>query len=146
MSGLKQFYMKNIKIFTIILVIIAIFVGYKCYTKYAAAQEAKKVTALLKQQQQEQKKIEGYRYGLELSEIPLLQFDNLSSVTAGLDDTPLSRIDFGTRGAFAKDELADIIRTDIKNIGESAQQVQTPSKMKDYLKYTAYGGQDISRL
>ena len=145
MSGLKQFYMKNIKIFTIVLVLIAILVGYKCYTKYTSAQEAKKMAEDLKKQQQQQQmedKKEGYRYGLELSEIARLQFDKPGSVTAGLYDTPLSRADFGTYGVTSEDPLENIIYGDIQNFGGSALEKQRKSKAKDLSEFTAYGGQN----
>ena len=37
MSGLKQFYLKHIRIFTIILVLIAAFIIYKCWEKKSKA-------------------------------------------------------------------------------------------------------------
>jgi hypothetical protein len=144
MSGLKQFYMKNIKIFTVILVLIAIFVAYKCYTKYTAAQEAKKMAAALKQKEKNESS-EYYRYGLELSEIARLQFDK-PSVTTGLYDTPLSRVDFGTYGVTSEDPLENIIYGDIKSFGGSAQEKQRRSKAKDLSEFTAYGGEDTSML
>lgn len=158
MSGLKQFYMKNIKIFTILLVLLAGFVAWKCISKYQAAQQLKKQAAAgaggkMPQGAGEkipqgaeagaQSDIEKYRYGAEITELAFTQFDK-PSVTSGLYDTPLSRADFATYGSYSKDPLANIIRNDIPNLGYSGQQEQSVSKMKIPLLYTAYGGDDYS--
>ena len=150
MSGLKQFYMKNIKIFTILLVLLAAFIAWKCISKYQAAQQAKALTKQGQVQVQVQGQVpnnkddEPYRYGAEISELAFTQFGK-DSVTTGLEDTPLSRVDFGTYGSYSKDPLANTIRNDIPNLGYSGQQEQSVSKMKIPLLYTAYGGDDYSR-
>ena len=142
MSGLKQFYMKNIKIFTIILVLLAAFIAYKCYTKYSSAQKAKKIATSSSSSSIPSEK---YRYGAELTELAFSKFMSPESATNGLDDTPLSRIDFGTYGSYSKDRLANIVRDDIPNLGYSGQQQQSVSEMNIPLLYTAYGGDDYSK-
>ena len=144
MSGLKQFYMKNIKIFTIILVLLAAFIAYKCYAKYSSAQKAKKIATSTSSSSSSMSG-ENYRYGAEITELAFSQFMNPESVTTGLYDSPLSRVDFGTYGSYSKDPLANIVRDDIPNLGYSGQQQQSVSKMKIPLLYTAYGGDDYSK-
>ena len=149
MSGLKKFYMKNIKIFTIILVLIALFVAYKCYTKYSSAQKAKKMASSSSSSSSSLSPSslgENYRYGSELSEIVQLQLLEGNPNLGGSEDSAITRLRPDVYGTFSEDPLADIIYKDIQNLGESGHISQLPSTVKDVFTKTAYGGEDLSKL
>jgi hypothetical protein len=139
MSGLKQFYTKNIKIFTVILVLIALYLAYMCYSKYLSAQKAKEVLATASISSVSLPPVkEGYK---TLDEIIYNQLMN-PELSSGLD---VSNIDLSTRGSFSQDELQRLVRKDIKNIGMSGQQQQTSSRMNDPSLYTTnLGQQDVA--
>jgi hypothetical protein len=133
MSGLKQFYYRNIHIFTIILVIIALFLVYKCYTlkketdKLSSSSSTSSSSSPMKK--------EYYATGT-LSELALGQ-----AVTGSGD---FERANFGERGVFSMDPaLQSVVYGDEETpleLGYSGLYGKTASSFRDPLGYALEQG------
>ena len=115
MSGLKQFYLKHIRIFTIILVLIAAFIIYKCWEKKSEADKMTTSSSLVVP-----KKKEFYDLGVA-SEVAYGQG------RSGTGD--FSNVDFGTRGIYSQDPALQAVLDDENlQIGSSGFERRTKSK------------------
>ncbi len=132
MSGLKQFYLKHIRIFTIILVLIAAFIIYKCWQKKSEADKMTTSTSLVVP------KKEFYDLGVA-SEVA---YGQVRSGTGGFSD-----VDFATRGIFSRaPEFQDVIGDAALEIGESGVEQKTKSTINLPTQYGALYESDIPKV
>ena len=114
MSGLKQFYLKYIRIFTIVLVLIAAFIIYKCWQKKSEADKITTSSSLVVP------KKEFYDLGVASQ----VAYGQQRSGTGDFRD-----VDFGTRGIFSQDPaLQSVLDDENLQIGSSGFQRRTKSK------------------
>lgn len=122
MSGLKQFYLKHIRVFTIILVLIAAFVIYKCWQKKQEVDKQKEV----------KKEAEKKEYFYDLATLSDVAFHQGRSATGEFDIS-----DFAKSGIYSRDPaFEDVIADSRLEIGESGVEQKTKSS---YNLPTQYG-------
>ena len=134
MSGLKQFYMKNIQMFTLLLVIITAFLAYKAYNKYKEPSSSSSTGSA-----------ENYRRFIcsGIGSMLALKAQTGEGVATNIGGE-LSHVDFGTYGLTSKDlALSAVDPENILERGESGVYQRGGSKQLDILGSNIYGAKDF---